>query len=73
MSQKKPPTTDLGTILRHRDASIELHKFLLGPFEDSRHTEIATDGEVFDVDVIELDPAPSIPPAPPPARPATRT
>jgi hypothetical protein len=53
--------TPLGTILRDRDASIALHDFLLGQFDETRKTEIRVGPEKFAVKIIDLNPAPPFP------------
>lgn len=60
MSKKPVKTTPLGVILQERNASIELHKFLLGDFEKDQPPTIPVGNRTFNVRIISLNPAPPI-------------
>lgn len=53
-------TTPLSTILQDREASIRLHKFLLGSFDENLSTTIPVADRAFEVRIINLNPAPPI-------------
>lgn len=58
--QKTQESIPLSTILQDREASIRLHKFLLGSFDEQPQTTIPAGGKTFHVQIIKMNPAPPI-------------